>query len=98
MIAYWGQESKTNVGSGYSVISAAAGAFEQIRGAVPASMHEALDDLASIVEERRELAAQRHMHHILHGWLLLHVPLSCALMLLAAWHAVFALRFVTPHW
>ena len=76
----------------------AAVAFEQVRGTVPDSMHEALDDLASIVEERRELAAQRHMHHILHGWLLLHVPLSYALMLLAAWHAVFALRFVTPHW
>ncbi len=69
-------------------------AFDQVRGTLPNAMHEALDDLASIVEERRQLAHQKRMHHILHTWLLVHVPLSYALMLLATWHAVFALRFV----
>ena len=61
-------------------------------------MHEPLGDLALIVEERRQLAAQKRMHHVLHGWLIVHVPLSYALMILAAVHAVQALRFVTPHW
>jgi hypothetical protein len=69
-------------------------AFDQVRGTLPNIMHEALDDLASIVEERRQLAHQKRMHHILHTWLLVHVPLSYALMLLGAWHAVYALRFV----
>jgi hypothetical protein len=69
-------------------------AFDQVRGTLPNFMHESLDDLASIVEERRQLAHQKRMHHILHMWLLVHVPLSYALMLLGAWHAVFALRFV----
>lgn len=73
-------------------------AFDQIRTSLPKSMHEPLNDLASIVEERRQLAMQRHMHHILHGWLLVHVPLSYGLMVLAAVHAVVALRYVTPHW
>jgi hypothetical protein len=78
--------------------SAARMAFEQVRVALPPSMQEPMDDLAAIVEERRQLAEQKHMHHLLHGWLIVHVPLSYALMLLAAWHAVYALRFVTPHW
>jgi hypothetical protein len=73
-------------------------AFDQVRSAVPAALHEPLNDLASIVEERRQLAQQKRMHHWLHGWLLFHVPLSYALMILAAWHAVYALRFVQPHW
>jgi hypothetical protein len=72
--------------------------FDHIRSTLPKSMHVALTDLASIVEERRQLAQQKRMHHILHGWLIVHVPLSYALMLLAAWHAVYALRFVRPHW
>jgi hypothetical protein len=73
-------------------------AFDQVRLLLPLAMQEHLADLASIVEERRQLAEQRSMHHLLHGWLIAHVPLSYALMLLAAWHAVYALRFVTPHW
>jgi hypothetical protein len=78
--------------------SAARLAFDQVRLLLPPAMQEHLDDLASIVEERRQLADQRSMHHLLHGWLIVHVPLSYALILLAAWHAVYALRFVTPHW
>jgi hypothetical protein len=72
--------------------------FEQIRSALPRTMHEALNDLASVVEERRQLLMQRRMHHVLHGWLIVHVPLSYALMLLAAFHAVWDLRYVRPHW
>jgi len=72
--------------------------FDHVRATMPKAMHTALTDLATIVEERRQLAQQKRMHHILHGWLIVHVPLSYALMLLAAWHAVYALRFVRPHW
>jgi len=73
--------------------------FDHVRATMPKSMHEALTDLSSIVEERRQLAQQKRMHHILHGWLLVHVPLSYALMLLAAVHAVQALRYKwPPHW
>ena len=28
-----------------------------------------------------------------HGWLLVHIPLSYALLVLGAWHAVVAVRF-----
>ena len=42
-----------------------------------------IDELQAICEERRQLAVQRRLHHWLHGWLLIHVPLSYALLLLS---------------
>jgi hypothetical protein len=33
------------------------------------------------------------MHKLLHGWLLVHIPASYALLLLGAIHAVVALRY-----
>ena len=73
-------------------------AFDHVRSSVPLAMQDPLNDLAAIVEERRQLAEQKHLHHILHGWLIVHVPISYGLMLLATWHAIYALRFVHPHW
>ncbi|MGH9340534.1 MAG: hypothetical protein ACRD1R_13315 [Acidobacteriota bacterium] len=67
--------------------------FEQMRKVLPGSFHETLASLADIVEERRQLARQVKLHYLLHGWLFIHVPLSMALMGLAAVHAVIALRY-----
>jgi hypothetical protein len=36
---------------------------------------------------------QELLHRWLHGWLLVHIPLSLALILLGAVHAVMALRY-----
>jgi len=72
--------------------------FEQIRTTLPRAMHEPLNDLASIVEERRQLTLQARLHHWLHGWLMIHVPISYAMMILATVHAVYALRFVQIRW
>ena len=44
-------------------------------------------------DERRLLDAQTRMQHWLHGWLLLHVPLSFLLILLTAWHAYVTLFY-----
>ena len=67
--------------------------FAAVRQALPQSMHQTLADLQSIVEERRELERQRRMHRVLHCWLLVHVPLSFALLILATAHAVIALQY-----
>ena len=68
--------------------------FEFMRTMLPVPLHEALHDLQTICEERRQLALQERMHFVLHGWLLIHVPLSYALLLLALMHAIVAtLRF-----
>ena len=67
--------------------------FQQILVLLPSTLHSNLDDLENICEEKRQLDQQNRLHKILHGWLLVHVPLSYALLLLGAWHAVVALKF-----
>jgi hypothetical protein len=68
-------------------------AFVQLRTLVPAALHSTLDDLENICEEERQLTLQSQLHLWLHGWLLLHIPLSLALILLGAVHAVMALLY-----
>jgi hypothetical protein len=69
------------------------GAFVHLRKLVPPELHTAVEDLENICEEERELSRQARLHLWLHGWLLVHVPLSLALILLGAVHAVMALRY-----
>ena len=71
----------------------AANLFRHLRTVVPPVLHETLQELEAICEERRQLAQQKRLHHWLHGWLLVHVPLSMALLLLALVHAVVSLRY-----
>ncbi len=67
--------------------------FEDLRLRLPVELRDTLKDLESICEEERQLTGQAHLHRVLHTWLLVHVPLSYALLALAAVHAVMALRF-----
>jgi len=46
------------------------------------------DRLEELCRDRRQLADQERLHHWLHGWLLLHIPLSVALLVLGVAHAV----------
>ena len=68
-------------------------AFSAVRTLMPAAAHAALDDLQDICDEARQLQKQERLHRWLHGWLLVHIPLSLALILLGAVHAVMALRY-----
>jgi hypothetical protein len=67
--------------------------FQQFRVLLPPELHSNLDDLENICEEKRQLDKQSRLHKILHGWLLVHIPLSYALLLLGTVHAVVALKF-----
>jgi hypothetical protein len=67
--------------------------FAQLRTVSPSTVHQMVDDLENICEEKRDLDRQSRMHKLLHGWLLVHVPLSVALIVLGAIHAVMALRY-----
>jgi hypothetical protein len=71
----------------------ASGAFAGLRTLLPASAQVTLADLEDICDEARQLTRQERLHHWLHGWLLLHIPLSLALILLGAIHAIMALRY-----
>jgi hypothetical protein len=68
-------------------------AFAAVRLLVPPEFHDAVDDLENICEEERQLTRQARLHRWLHGWLLVHVPISIALILLGAVHAFVALRY-----
>lgn len=71
----------------------AAGIFEGLRTLLPVTLHDIVRNLEDICEEERQLRRQITYHHWLHGWLMLHVPLSLALLLLGCAHAIMALRY-----
>jgi hypothetical protein len=52
-----------------------------------------VDWLEAYCDERRGYAEQERLHHWLHGWLLLHVPLSVVLLVLGVAHVVSALYY-----
>jgi hypothetical protein len=56
-------------------------------------VHGVLDDLENICDEEQQLIRQIRIYRWLHGWLLVHVPLSIALLVLGGVHAVMALRY-----
>jgi hypothetical protein len=73
--------------------TSAAARFAKLRPLVPPALGGAMADLESLCEEERQLLRQERMHGLLHSWLVVHVPLSFALMALAVVHIVMALRF-----
>jgi len=74
--------------------SATAGsAFAGLRTLLPAAASAVMADLEDICDEARQLTRQERLHRWLHAWLLVHVPLSLALILLGAVHAFMALRY-----
>ena len=71
----------------------AAGVFEGLRMLLAGDLHSIVKNLEEICEEERQFRRQIRYHHWLHGWLMLHVPLSLALLLLGCAHAIMALRY-----
>jgi hypothetical protein len=67
--------------------------FESLRRLMVAPVHPLLNDLENICEEEHQLSRQIRIYRWLHAWLLVHVPLSIALLVLGAVHAVMALRY-----
>lgn len=67
--------------------------FGQRKMMLPAELHGQLADLERICLEVRQLHLQRRMHFWLHSWLLIHAPLSVAIVVLGVVHAIVALRW-----
>jgi hypothetical protein len=67
--------------------------FSGLRTVLPARAHTIVDDLQDICEEARQLQKQQRLHRWLHFWLLVHVPISLAVVVLGAVHAVMALKY-----
>jgi hypothetical protein len=73
--------------------SARAALFEELRRALDPALHGLTRDLEALCAQREQLELQRRLHLWLHGWLLVHVPLSYAMVLLAAVHAFMSLYY-----
>ncbi len=65
-----------------------------LRTMCPAPIQPGIDAVMSLCDRARQLRRQRRLMRILFAWLILHIPLSWALIVLAIVHAVFALRFL----
>jgi hypothetical protein len=71
----------------------AAQVFDALRRKSDPSVSSAIDALAQLCDQRRDLDVQARLHKWLHGWLWVHLPLSAALVLVMFVHIVAALRY-----
>jgi hypothetical protein len=76
-----------------AVLPPGEGEFTALRQKLPRDQFDLLDQLRNLVEQRRQFDQQKRLHWVLHGWLLIHVPASWAMLLLIPVHAVVALRY-----
>jgi len=64
--------------------------FHSLKLNLPPKHHPTLERCQVWVDERRQLDLQTKLHHWLHGWLLIHAPVSVLLLIVTAWHAIVA--------
>jgi len=86
-------EHSTNLRQGRVKSREAQQKLRQLRTLLPPAMHDTVAALEDICEEASQLRRQTILHYAMHGWLLVHIPLSYALLALAAVHAITALRY-----
>ena len=67
--------------------------FRLIKLRVPEAYRQRVEEIQGWCDERRMLDLQLKLHHWLHGWLFIHVPVSFLLILLTGWHAWVALFY-----
>jgi hypothetical protein len=63
--------------------------FAQVRATAGLeAVADVVDRLQALCEERRQLGEQVRLHRLLHVWLLVHIPITVALLILGGVHAV----------
>ena len=60
--------------------------FRLLRVNATDELRDRVDEMEQWCNDRREMDLQMKLHHWLHGWLLLHVPFSFALLVMTVWH------------
>ena len=61
---------------------------------LPEESHTTIDLLTELCDERTQYDLQRKIHFWMHGWLIVHIPISIALIVLLIAHIITALRVV----
>lgn len=67
--------------------------FADVRSRTAPGAGATIDRLEQWCGQRRQFSRQARLHFWLHSWLAVHLPLSIALLVLLAWHAVVALKY-----
>ena len=67
--------------------------FAELADKLDPDAHFVIDELKCWCDERRQLDQQKTLHHWLHLWLLVHLPLSLALLVIVVWHAIVATKY-----
>jgi len=78
-------------GLGKTQFSEDAFRFVKLHVAVP--YRGLVEEIQTWCDERRLLDLETKLHHWLHAWLFVHVPLSFVLLILTAWHAFVTLFY-----
>jgi hypothetical protein len=86
--------AKRGDGHRFASPKAAEDTFRLLRKQVTERWRERVDCMYQWCDDRRLLDVQTRLHHWLHGWLLVHVPLSFALLILTIWHGYIALLYL----
>ena len=55
--------------------------------------HPAVDEIEDLCSQRRQFDLEARLHHWLHGWLLVHAPLSIMLFILLLVHIYVACKY-----
>jgi hypothetical protein len=72
----------------------AADRFRTLKLNLPAEWQPTVEKLQRWCDDRRLMDLQTKYQHWLHGWLIVHVPTSFALLVFTVWHAWVAVRFL----
>jgi hypothetical protein len=64
--------------------------FAHVQTLLPAHLHEPLEEIRGLCEERRQLEVQSRLHVYLHAWEYVHIPLSYLLLALSFFHVIIA--------
>jgi hypothetical protein len=76
-----------------AVPSKAKSIFQDLKTRLDPKTHEAVDLLENFCDQRRQLDHQRRLHFWMHVWLVIHLPLSVALVILMGVHTWVALKY-----
>jgi hypothetical protein len=67
--------------------------FRELKNKLGPGTHDAINILENLCDQRRQLDRQRRLHYWLHNWLIVHLPLSVALVVLMGVHIWVALKY-----
>jgi hypothetical protein len=67
--------------------------FREMKNKLEPGTHDAIGILQNLCDQRRQLDRQKGLHFWLHNWLIVHLPLSVALVILMFVHIWVALKY-----